>query len=66
MWEVLKTAAITFFIMFLLHHIYDHLQHVLSAPVVEVKRKEEYAKIDQLIKPDMKEELADFIQQLHR
>ena len=66
MWEVIRAATITFLIVFLLHHIYEHLQQVLSPPIVEVKRYEEYGRIEKLIKPDMKEELADFIQQLHR
>jgi len=66
MWEIIQTATITFLIIFLLHYIYEHLQQVLSPPIVEVKRHEEYDRIEKLIKPDMKEELAEFIQQLHR
>ena len=66
MWEVIRTAVITLVIVFLAHKIYEHLQEVMSPSVVEVKRQQEYARIEKLIKPDMKEELADFIDQLRR
>jgi hypothetical protein len=66
MWEVIRTATLTCLVLFLLHHIYDHLQVVLSPPVVEIKRKEEYEKIEKIIKPEMEEELADFMKQLRR
>jgi hypothetical protein len=66
MWHVIQTAIITFIIIFLLHHIYEHLTEVLTPPVVEVKRHEEYDRIEKIIKPDMKDELAEFMEQLQR
>jgi hypothetical protein len=65
MWGVIRTAAFSALILFLIHQIYNHLKTTLTVPRVAdlVNRPEKkYADIEDILKPnEMKSELDAFL-----